>query len=144
MTPRQIALVRETFATIRPAAGAAAMMFYDRLFVVDPSLRHLFRRPQTEQAEALAGMLAVAVDGLDEIGRLLPALHDLGRRHAAWGVRDEDYGTVAAALIWTLEHGLGTAFTAEAKTAWVAVYGALADAMKAGAYESGAAARQAA
>ena len=45
-------------------------------------------------------------------------------------MRDEHYGTVAAALVWTLEQGLGADFTPEVKDAWVAVYGVLATTMK--------------
>jgi len=36
-------------------------------------------------------------------------------------------------LLWTLERGLGAAFTAEVKEAWITVYELLADTMKAGA-----------
>jgi hemoglobin-like flavoprotein len=45
-------------------------------------------------------------------------------------VSDEHYDTVGAALIWTLEKGLGSAFTPEVKDAWTMVYGVLASTMK--------------
>ena len=43
---------------------------------------------------------------------------------------DKHYDTVGAALLWTLEKGLGTAFTPEVKEAWVTVYALLATTMK--------------
>jgi hemoglobin-like flavoprotein len=60
----------------------------------------------------------------------VPVVEDLGRRHAAYGVTDDHYDTVGAALLWTLEKGLGDAFTAEAREAWTTVYGLLASTMK--------------
>ena len=46
---------------------------------------------------------------------------------------DEHYDTVASALLWTLEQGLGEQFTPDVKAAWVSVYTMLANAMKSGA-----------
>jgi hypothetical protein len=60
----------------------------------------------------------------------------LGRRHAAYGVKDEHYGTVGAALLWTLGEGLGADFTPEVKDAWTSVYGTLATTMREAARES--------
>jgi hypothetical protein len=54
----------------------------------------------------------------------------LGRRHLAYGVRDEHYDTVGGALLWTLEKGLGEAFTPDVKEAWTVVYGIVARVMK--------------
>ncbi|MCC7271521.1 MAG: hemin receptor [Alphaproteobacteria bacterium] len=133
MQPRPIALVRDSFALFRPNAVRAATLFYGRLFDLDPSLRPLFRRDMAQQAALLAQLLEVAVGSLDRIETIVPALHDLGRRHAAYGVRDEHYETVGTALLWTLEQGLGAAFTAEVRAAWIEAYGLLAATMRAGA-----------
>ena len=64
---------------------------------------------------------------------LVPVVQGLGRRHVKYGVKDGDYGTVASALLWTLEEGLGAAFTPPVKAAWVKAYTVLADTMKAAA-----------
>ena len=53
-------------------------------------------------------------------------------------VKDEHYDTVGAALLWTLETGLGEAFTDEVNDAWATVYGVLADTMKAAAADAAA------
>jgi nitric oxide dioxygenase len=62
---------------------------------------------------------------------LKPVLESLARRHTAYGVCDDHYGSVGAALIWTLEQGLGESFTAETRDAWTSAYLAIADTMKA-------------
>ena len=130
LTAEQKRLVQETFATIAPIADDAAALFYRRLFDIDPSLQRMFRGDMAEQRKRLMQMIAVAVKGLDRLEQLVPAVQDLGRRHAGYGVEDRHYDTVGKALLWTLETGLGSAFTPEAKAAWAAVYGILATTMK--------------
>jgi hemoglobin-like flavoprotein len=133
MTPRQIALVQETFEQVAPVADVAATLFYARLFDLDPSLRPMFAPDLDEQKRKLMQTIGVAVRGLGDITSLLTAVRALGARHAGYGVIDAHYATVGAALIWTLGHALDEAFTDEVRDAWIAVYTLLADTMKAGA-----------
>jgi hemoglobin-like flavoprotein len=79
-------------------------------------------------------MIAAAINGLDRLDSIVPVVQDLGRRHVVYGVRPEHYDTVGAALLQTLEQGLGAAFTPEVKQAWAVVYGVLAKTMKDAAY----------
>ena len=130
MTPEQKELVQNSFEQVLPIADVAAELFYERLFELDPSLRHLFRGDMKEQGRALMAMIKVAVAGLDKLEKIVPAVQSLGRRHATYGVTDAHYDTVAAALLWTLEQGLGEAFTPDVKGAWVEVYTILATTMK--------------
>jgi len=136
LTPTQKTLVQESFAKVAPIADAAAVLFYGRLFEIDPSLQRMFRGDMAEQRRKLMQMLVGAVKGLDHLDRLVPVVQDLGRRHAAYGVMDAHYDTVGSALLWTLEKGLGDAFTPEVKDAWAAVYGLLATTMKDAAREA--------
>jgi hemoglobin-like flavoprotein len=130
LTETQIALVQSSFATIAPIADDAAVLFYNRLFEIDPSLRQMFKGEMAEQRRKLMQMLSAAVKGLQRLDRLVPVVEDLGRRHAGYGVTDTHYETVGAALLWTLEKGLGRAFTPEMRDAWATVYGLLASTMR--------------
>ena len=130
LTAAQKTLVQDTFAIITPIADDAAALFYQRLFKLDPSLERMFRGDMKEQRKKLMQMLTAAVKGLDRLDQLVPVVEDLGRRHARYGVEDRHYDTVGAALLWTLEKGLGSAFTPEMKDAWATVYGLLATVMK--------------
>jgi hemoglobin-like flavoprotein len=136
----QKALVQKSFAMIAPIADDAAALFYGRLFEIDPSLRQMFQADLSEQRKKLMQMLAAAVKGLDRPDQLIPVVRDLGRRHAGYGVTDAHYDTVGAALLWTLEKGLGAAFTTEVKDAWTHVYMLLAATMRNAAHEAVAAA----
>ena len=136
VTNTQKVFVQESFAAVMPIADDAAALFYRRLFELDPSLERMFKGDMTEQRRKLMQMLTAAVKGLDRLDQLVPVVEDLGRRHAGYGVADSHYDTVGAALLWTLEKGLGNAFTPEVKDAWIAVYGLLAGTMKNAAKES--------
>jgi hemoglobin-like flavoprotein len=130
VTPAQKALVQHSFRQVVPIASQAADLFYGRLFEVDPTLRTLFKSDLREQKKKLMQMLAAVVNGLDDLEALVPIVRDLGVRHAAYGVRDEHYDTVGSVLLWTLEQGLGDAFTPDTHEAWTAAYGLLATTMK--------------
>lgn len=138
MTLNEIIIVQGTFAQVAPIAEVMAELFYGRLFEIDPTLKPMFHGDMEEQGLKLMRMLAVAVKGLDRLHEILPAVREMGRRHAGYGVRDEHYDTVASALLWTLGKGLADEFTPEVKSAWVSVYTLLADAMKSGAMEQAA------
>jgi len=130
MTPEKVTLVQESFKKVVPIAGTAADLFYDRLFVIAPEVRSLFPEDLTEQKKKLITMLATAVTNLHQVEKILPAVQDLGRRHVAYGVTDKHYEPVGAALLWTLEKGLGDAFTPPVKEAWTETYLAVAGIMK--------------
>src|SRR4051812_2206052 len=130
LTLAQKTLVQDSFAAIAPIADDAAVLFYQRLFELDPALERMFRGNMAEQRKKLMQMITAAVKGLDRLDQLVPVVEDLGRRHAGYGVEDRHYDTVGDALLWTLEAGLGRGFTPEVKDAWVAVYTLLATTMK--------------
>jgi len=136
LTLAQKTLVQESFAIIIPIADDAAALFYCRLFDLDPSLERMFRGDMGEQRKKLMQMLTAAVKGLDRLDQLVPVVQELGRRHAGYGVLDAHYDTVGAALLWTLEKGLGAAFTPDTREAWTTVYGLLSTTMQQAAREA--------
>ena len=139
LTQAQIALVQNSFAVVAPIADDAATLFYRRLFEIDPTLQAMFRGDMADQRRKLMQMLSAAVKGLNHIDRLIPVVEDLGRRHAGYGVEEHHYDTVGNALLWTLEKGLGAAFTPDVREAWATVYGLLASTMARAAAKSEAA-----
>jgi hemoglobin-like flavoprotein len=138
MTPKQISLVQSTWEMVVPIQKQAATIFYDKLFAADPSLRPLFKGDLEEQKDKLMKMIGIAVNSLDHLDEIVPAVQDLGRRHQGYGVKPKDYMTVGSALLSTLEAGLGPHFTPEVKEAWATVYGILSQAMLAAAEEAAA------
>jgi hemoglobin-like flavoprotein len=122
MTPNQIKLVQTSFAQVAPIAATAADLFYGRLFEIAPQVRAMFPEDISEQEKKLMAMLGTVVAGLDNLDTLMPAVRALGRRHGGYGVKAQHYAPVGAALLWTLEKGLGAAFTPDVKDAWATAY----------------------
>ena len=134
ITPAHIALVRETWGKVVPNADTAASLFYERLFATNPQLAPMFAGVDfREQRIKLVKAINMVVISLDRIETLVPMIRDMGLRHAGYGVHDEHYGQVGAALLWTLETGLGDDWSEEAAMAWALAYQLLADTMIAGA-----------
>jgi hemoglobin-like flavoprotein len=136
MTPDQVRLVQDSFAKVRPIAGTAADLFYGRLFESAPQVRALFPEDMTEQKQKLMAMLGLAVANLNHPETVVPALQDLGRKHVAYGTQAAHYAPVGAALLWTLEQGLGPDFTPEVREAWTETYALVARVMQAAAGEA--------
>src|SRR6478735_3087325 len=136
MNPTQIKLVQDSFAKVAPISEQAAVMFYDRLFEVAPSVKAMFPIDMTEQRKKLMATLAVVVNGLSDLESILPAASALAVRHVGYGAKPEHYPVVGGALLWTLEKGLGAAWTPEVAAAWTAAYGTLSSFMISEAYGS--------
>jgi hemoglobin-like flavoprotein len=134
MTPDQIKLVQDSFAKVVPISETAAVLFYDRLFEIAPQVKAMFPADMIEQRRKLMAMLATVVHGLDHLESILPAASALAKRHVGYGARAEHYPVVGAALLWTLEKGLGDAWTPELAGAWSAAYETLSRFMIAEAY----------
>ena len=116
ITLDQKRLVQKTWEKVLPISESAATLFYCRLFALDPSTRPLFTHTNMpDQKRKLMNAIGLAVNGLDTLDKLIPAVRSLGRRHVSYGVTPEHYSSVGRALIWTLEQGLGADFTPRSK-----------------------------
>lgn len=129
MEPKTVELVQTSWAKVVLIADSAGKLFYTHLFEADPNLKSLFKGDIDQQATKLVQMINLAVNRLDDLAVLVPALDQLGKRHVAYGVLPTHYQTVGAALLKTLEQGLGPAFTSEVKDAWTSVYAVMTDVM---------------
>src|ERR1700719_504552 len=134
MTPDQVKLVQQSFAKVAPISETAAVLFYDRLFEIAPQVKAMFPTDMTEQRKKLMGTLAVVVNGLSNLDSILPAASALAKRHVNYGAKPAHYPVVGSALLWTLEKGLGEAWTPAVAEAWTAAYGTLSGFMIAEAY----------
>ncbi len=129
LTDDQVKLVKENWAAVKPIKETAADLFYNKLFELDPDARQLFKEDISIQKKALMATISFAVATLNHPEKLVPPVQALGVRHGKYSVTPAHYGTVGQALLWTLEQGLGEAWTPEAKTAWTEVYGILSTTM---------------
>ncbi len=136
MTPDQVKLVQQSFSKVAPISDQAAVMFYGRLFEIAPQVKSMFPANLTEQRRKLMATLAVVVGSLGNLQSVLPAASALAKRHVNYGAKPEHYPVVGAALLWTLEKGLGPDWTSDVADAWKAAYGTLSGFMVSEAYGS--------
>lgn len=129
MNAEQVELVQQSFEKVVPISGTAATLFYDRLFETTPEVKPLFKGDMERQKLVLMQTLGVVVRGLHQPETILPAVKSLAERHKDYGVQAEHFQNVGAALLWTLEKGLGDAYTPEVNDAWVAAYTLLSGVM---------------
>jgi hemoglobin-like flavoprotein len=132
ITSEQIELVQSSFAQVLPIADVAGELLYGRIFVLAPETRALFDDDIRPQVKRLMAAVKFAVDGLDRLEEVAPFLVKLGARHVSYGVRPEHFDLGGEALLWTLEQGLGDAFTPDIREAWTAAWNVVAGAMVAG------------
>ena len=122
MKPAQVELVQKTFADVAPIAEQAAALFYGRLFEIAPEVKPLFKNDIAEQGRKLMATLGVVVRGLSDLPSILPAASNLAKKHVSYGVKASHYEPVGAALLWTLEKGLGDKWTPDVAAAWTEAY----------------------
>lgn len=128
--PDAIDLVQGSFEHVVPIKGEAARLFYDLLFQLDPSAEPLFGGvDMSQQGKKLMEVLGTAVQALDRFEELKPVLHDLGKRHAAYGVELRHFDSVEQALLEMLNQLLGRDFTLDVRQAWTQVLGQVSSEM---------------
>ncbi|NDP47269.1 MAG: hemin receptor [Sulfuriferula multivorans] len=134
MTPQHITLIQQSWAEVITIQDTAAGLFYQRLFALDPAVRPLFKGDMQSQGKKLMQALGFIVNSLARLDELVPVAQDMARRHVGYGVEAAHYDTVGAALLWTLEQGLGGRFTNDTRDAWAEAYATLSQVMKDAAY----------
>lgn len=121
-------LLHRDLASIETQTELFGLRFFVHLYRLDPALGAML--PGGEgQTETLQTMLdALALGGRDAaVAR--EHWRDLGRHHAAHGVREDHYDHLGAALLMTLRDVLGQRFTAAAEATWACIWGEMAEVM---------------
>jgi nitric oxide dioxygenase len=133
MMERDKQLVRDSFPCLREEAGPLALLFYGRLFALEPELRAMFHGDIGRQGQKLMEMLTAVVDGLDRMESLRPALEAMGQRHAGYGVAPRHYALVEASMAWAVAQTLETGGRDEVVEAWRKVLRIVSETMQEGA-----------
>ena len=129
MTPEQKQIVKDTWEQVLPIQETAASLFYGRLFEIYPEVKPMFKGDMQQQGEKLMKMLDQAVGSLDNLDALVTPLKEAGKAHKGFGVKAEDYDKVGESLLWTLQQGLGDAYSPAVEDAWSSTYTSLSAVM---------------
>jgi hemoglobin-like flavoprotein len=111
-------LIQQSFELIQEFPDAVAMLFYGRLFEVDPSVRPMFKSDIRTQGKKLMDTLSAVCAAADRLEELRPQLRSLGKLHAGFGVQPRHYETVRNALLWAFAQALESNFDSDTKAAW--------------------------
>jgi len=136
MTPDEINQIHTSFELLKGKTELFAALFYERLFMINPSLRMMFRGDMTEQGKKLMSTMLVLNASLEHFAILRPTLQLMGAQHAQYGVRPGHYRTVATAVLQTLEQFAGPRFDEPLCQAWTKLLGLVADEMLCGAAQA--------
>lgn len=131
MNSKQIILVQESFALVaKIPVEKVGELFYNQLFEISPEIRQMFAKTaMPEQSRKLMSMLGYIIGKLDKLESIIEEVAKLAQRHVKYGVTPQQYQPVGAALLWTLEKGLGTNWNEELAEAWTLCYTTLSGAM---------------
>jgi hemoglobin-like flavoprotein len=132
MTADQVRLVRDSLDALHEDAEPFSLLFYGKLFELDPDSRRLFHNDLAVQGRKIMDMLTSVAESLDNFEPMRARLAELGRKHAQYGVRPEQYDTLTTALLWSIGQALGPSFDAPTRVAWRLAINAICVAMKAG------------
>jgi len=131
VTPEQILLVRASWPVVAARSDEMATCFYEYLFEIDPGAARLFSHvDMAVQRVKLHQSLALVVHALDDPDRLLPAIGELGKRHARYGVEHRHFDSVGEALLRSIGDSLGDAFDRDVRQAWAEAYALVASVMR--------------
>lgn len=118
MTQSEKQMIRDSYEQIRTYQESVFMLFYGRMFQLDPSIKPMFKNDMREQSKKLVDTLDILVGSLDGLEKLLPAVRELGRSHAGYGVKPHHYETLASAMLWAFGQALSGSFPPEVRAAW--------------------------
>ncbi len=130
MKERHIELVQSSFTKVAPQAVSCSVVFYRKLFEVEPELKSLFRNDIHVQGIMLMKVLSMAVNSLYDLSSIQKDLRELGQRHENYGVQERHYQIIENALIEMLKDVLADGFSSELESAWRAVYRTISLIMK--------------
>jgi len=133
LTLGQRARVRQTLEALGAQIEPVALLFYGRLFELDPSARRLFHIDLAVQSRKIMETLETIAKSLEQFNLLTERLAELGRKHASYGVRSDQYESVTNALMWALAQALGPDFDRPTREAWALTLALVCEAMQRGA-----------
>lgn len=123
------AALKANFASVATHGDDVAMYFYSHLFLTRPEVRPMFPLAMTEQRDRLLGALVRIVTHIDRLAEIEPYLADLGRDHRKFGAMADHFPAVGEALLATMAHFSGPAWTDALAANWSAAYAAVAGTM---------------
>ncbi len=104
MQPEKILLINRSFVRLIPYSEVAVRVFWERLLLIDPSLKGSLESSLGRERDQLAKALALMIESLRDPRRLRRYSQFLGYRYGRNGIGPESYVSIQDAMLWTLQH----------------------------------------
>jgi len=121
--------LQQNWRAVAAHGDQVPLFFYSSLFLSDPDIRDMFPVSMAAQRDRLVAALGRLVSCADDLDAVAPLLRQLGRDHRRFGVARDHYAAVGDALLATLEHFSGPAWSDELARDWAAAYQTAAQVM---------------
>ncbi len=121
--------IKKSVEILAPHGTKVTEYFYDYMFRKHPEVRPMFPTDMGPQTKRLLDSVVYIASNIDNLDNLLPYLQRLGAGHKKYNTRPEHYPVVGEALLATLEHFAGPAWTPELAQSWTEAYAIASDVM---------------
>jgi hemoglobin-like flavoprotein len=132
-TKEEIQVIQDTFKKVQ--FTDCWKLLYDKLFELDPDSAKLFKGDIGEQQHRIMNMMKTVSEGLNNPNIILPAIQDLGKRHAHYGVDEKQYETFKASLFHALKTITGNEWNEQTEKIWDKFYQILVSVMNSNVYK---------
>lgn len=126
MKDRDILIIKTSWSYLITQSDEVGLLFYDKLFELDPTLKPMFHNDMEKQIQKLMDMITFMVTRLQKLTDIENDIDALALRHVKYGVRYEHYQIMGNALLWALQNSLGDLWDDDTKAAWTELYNFLA------------------
>lgn len=129
LTTEHINVVKSTVPLIEAGGPAITNHFYNRMFLHNPELKHIFNMSNQntgKQKVALFEAILAYAKNIDNLAVLKHAVERIAQKHTSFHIQPEHYQIVGLHLIETFRELLPEQFTKQVESAWLAAYGVLA------------------
>ena len=135
MDASNITRLETSFNLLAPRGPELIDRFYATLLSRYPEVRTLFPQDMKLQKMKLLSALVLVVESLRRPAQLNEVLLDMGKRHVAYGVKEEHYPYVRDTLLEVMREMAGKAWTPQLEKDWTDALNLVAETMLVGASE---------
>ncbi|MGB2831353.1 MAG: globin domain-containing protein [Methylotenera sp.] len=129
MTSMQIDQVQSTWQKVMPFREDIAVLFYRRLFEIEPELSMVFKGDMHDYLKKIMFMIDLAILNLGQLERVMPMLQEMANKYVQCGMK-VDSNAVRNTFISILERHLSETFTGDIRSDWIQTYDVLVGVVK--------------
>ncbi|OLS28809.1 MAG: Bacterial hemoglobin [Candidatus Heimdallarchaeota archaeon LC_2] len=129
MSEREKLLIVNSWKSLSNEYKIVAHTFYEKLFILEPNLKQLFKNDIRIQEIKFMDSLDYLLKRMDNLEESTKKMKKLGLKHKGYGTKVKHYTVFWKALQYTFEFYLKDEYTEEVHIAWEKLYESVAESM---------------